>query len=56
MSELLDSKIKLSPETWNLLLNIVGDTGENEGADDVIRRIAKFYLVRKEKEDNKQSE
>lgn len=41
-------KLTLSPETWDLLLKIVGDTGENEGADDVIKRIAKFYLDKKE--------
>ena len=40
-------KIKLTNETWDLLMRIVGDTGENEGADDVIKRIAKFYLDRK---------
>lgn len=34
----------LSDETWALLGRIAGDTGENEGADDVIKRIAKYYL------------
>jgi hypothetical protein len=42
-------KIPISCYTFDLLLKIVGDTGENEGGDDVIKRLARFYL------DNKKS-
>jgi hypothetical protein len=42
-----NNPIQLDEETFNLLLKIVGDTNENEGATDVIKRLAKFYLDRK---------
>jgi hypothetical protein len=38
----------LTEENFELLLDIVGDTGENEDLNDVIKRIAKFYLADKE--------
>lgn len=44
----MNHDVILSEETNELLLDIVGDTGENESADDVIKRIAKFYLKDKE--------
>jgi hypothetical protein len=43
----MNHDIILTEETYELLLDIVGDTGENEGADDVIKRLAKFYLKEK---------
>jgi hypothetical protein len=41
---MISNKAPLNDDTWSLLMKIVGDTGQNEGADDVIKRIAKFYL------------
>ena len=42
-----DAPITLSIKTWNLLIQCNGDTGENEGADDVIHRLAKEHLERR---------
>jgi len=40
--------ITLSIETWKLLNQCNGDTGENdEAVDDVIHRLAKEHLVNK---------
>lgn len=48
MSDEIKHEILITNETYELLMDIIGDTGENEGADDVIKRIAKFYLHDKE--------
>lgn len=44
--------IPISSYTFDLLLNIVGDNGENEGGDDVIKRLAMFYLERNPNKEN----
>jgi hypothetical protein len=44
----MNHEVLIRQETMDLLMNIVGDNGENEDADQVINRIAKFYLSYKE--------
>jgi hypothetical protein len=41
---------RISVYTENLLLKIVGDTGQNEGGDDLVARISQFYLDHKPQE------